>query len=175
MSDELGQHSAFADELLENISGDYDVDTTELSAYLETPALTVACPACTADSTGAMSAALTRRKGPYGFFAGCTSYATHGCDYTERLCTTCGEGLMQRVSKDHARCNRPGCRLSVPLCACPTPMPMVVQHQKTTGLTLYGCQKYPQAGSCRKTRPIAQQSGTRRTLLRTADTATGAS
>lgn len=156
VSDKHGQHSPFADELIENTSGEYDVDATELSAYLDPPTLTVACPACAADSGGATGAALTRRTGPHGAFAGCTSYR-HGCGHTESLCIKCGDGLMQRVGNRHARCNRRECSASVPLCECLPPMPMVVRYEKITGQRFYGCQKYGKASACKKTKPFIEE------------------
>ena len=150
-----GRPSAFADELLGNADGRYDVGGDEFAELLEPLRPLVPCPVCGPKS----AAVLTVREGPSGRFASCTSFGSgpdHACGFSERVCDACNERLMVRLGNGRARCDTPGCGWEAPLCRCDVPRPMAVRQNGTTGERFWGCQRFGMEGSCKATRRLGE-------------------
>ena len=165
VSADIDSHSPFSDELYHNEEGRYDVGEDELAELLEPMRPHVPCPVCS--PRGRTTAVLAVRDGRHGRFAGCTSFsagADHHCGHRERVCETCGEGLMIRLGNGRARCQSPECRHEAPLCRCTVPRPMVQRRHGRTGQRFWGCQRYGMDGSCATTRrwEDPDESGNRR-------------
>lgn len=161
ISDTGHEPSPLFDELMRNEDGAYDVSSTELADDLKSTALRVPCPRCA--QNGENSAVLILRSGRNGPFASCTSFVAgqeHYCGHAERLCETCGSGLMARDGNGRASCSNPGCGHVVPLCRCSPPKPMVVRRNKTTREPFWGCQSFGTRGSCEQTRSLNDPTGT---------------
>ena len=160
VSADTDSHSPFADELYHNEGGHYDVGEDELAELLEPLRPHVPCPLCKPRGRTTVVLALRERK--HGRLAGCTSFgagADHHCGHTERICETCGQGLMIRLGNGRARCQNPRCRHEAPLCRCTVPRPMVERQHGRIGDRFWGCQRYGIDESCATTRPWEEPDG----------------
>ena len=141
--------------LIDGADGAIGTDITSLTTWLEPLRNALPCPGCnpTGEGEGRLEGRTTRTG---RHMAGCSEWiaGTESCDYTQPACDACGDGLLELGETDDFTCRNPGCRATIPACRCEPRRPMVVRRQKTTAKRFWGCWRFGEPDSCRKTRNI---------------------
>ena len=141
--------------LIDGADGAIGTDISSMATWLAPVRNALPCPGC--NSTGDGEGRLESRTTKSGrHMAGCSEWiaGAESCDYTQPACDACGDGLLELAATDDFTCRSPGCRATIPACRCEPPRPMVVRRQKTTAKRFWGCWRFGEPDSCRKTRSI---------------------
>ena len=141
--------------LIDGASGAIGTDVTSMAAWLEPVRKALPCPGCNAAGDGeARLECRTTKAGRH--MAGCSEWMAGGesCDYTQPACDACGDGMLELGPSGSYVCRNPICSATMPACGCEPPRPMVVRRQKATARRFWGCWRFGEPDSCRKTRSI---------------------
>ena len=152
VTDPDGGASASTQRLIDGQEPGMYVDNNALDRWLEPVRPAVPCPGCNPEGTEG-GGRLRGRQGPRQHFAGCSEWSKNGagaCSYTQPSCTRCGTGILKRNGRWY-ECQRHECNGAHPVCRCGSPRPMVKRVQKATGNKFWGCWRFSEHGSCRRT------------------------